>query len=200
LLGHDLVCALLLTDIAKPAHEELLVTAGDGKVVGPLAIADRQLRVGERLVVAAEQRPCLTSLVVEVGKLKALQIVRHLRIGCHPQWSRTRRIRLLLIENGGDVGDRARRRNETRLRGLGDIRLGRRLVSLGGSLLGQRLLHRRLNAGLHLGLGLLAAGLEAPAASLHAGYDDGPADAFATAFNHLLGVGGQGRSRSKQNK
>ena len=61
-------------------------------------------------------------------------------------------------------------------------------VSLGAACLGSDLLHRRLDAGLHLGPCPLAAGFDASAAPAHASHHDGFADAVAATLDEFLGI------------
>ncbi len=76
--------------------------------------------VGERVLVAGQQRASIAAVIVELRECGWRRVVRRRGVGCRLPRRNFRRVRFFAVENSGDVGDGARRRDKAWLdRGAG---------------------------------------------------------------------------------
>jgi len=113
LLGEQRVGPLVLALIPQPPDQQLLIAAAFILVFLLGGIGDGKLGVVQR-VAAPEQGSGLRALVIEFAEVAAFQAGRHRGVGGRRQFGDGRRVGLLLIENGADVGDRSRRSDQAR--------------------------------------------------------------------------------------
>jgi hypothetical protein len=163
----------------QPSHKIELDRAAAG--------LKRLVGVCDGVIQAAQRRAGAAAFMVEAGELFAGGAGGRGGVGGGADDFDARRVRLFAVEDGGDVGDGARRRDEGgRCGGRVDDGRGRRRLlrhrrrDVGAAVGG---IQRRDHAGANLGGGLLAAGLDAAAAAAHAGLDDRPADRVAAVLD-----------------
>ena len=87
----------------------ILDEAGERGMVGAAAGGHGLARVGQRLLAAAERRGGLTALEQEFGEPLVVQHTLRRCVGLLAHRLQLRRIRLVAVENGRDIGDTARR-------------------------------------------------------------------------------------------